>query len=88
MAETAIQFLERWRQEYIYAEPRALEQLDETVTECAADAAELGISANELEKVEGPGANDPQFLELIGSVLWRHLPITRDIDEPNVAIRG
>jgi len=53
MAETAIQFLERWRQEYIYAEPRALEQLDETVTECVADAAELGISANELEKVAG-----------------------------------
>ena len=53
MAETAIQFLERWRQEYIYAEPRALEQLDETVTECVADAAEFGISANELEKVAG-----------------------------------
>ena len=48
MAETAIQFLERWREAYVYAEPRALEQLDETVTECTADAAEAGISADEL----------------------------------------
>ena len=29
MAETAIQFLERWRQAHVYAELRALEQLDE-----------------------------------------------------------
>ena len=34
MAETAIQFLERWRQAHVYAELRALEQLDETVAEC------------------------------------------------------
>ena len=34
MAETAIQFLERWRQSHVYAELRALEQLDETVAEC------------------------------------------------------
>src|SRR5271163_1031105 len=31
MAETAIQFLERWRQARVYAELRALERLDETV---------------------------------------------------------
>jgi hypothetical protein len=43
MAETAIQFLKRWREEYVYAEPRAIEQLDETVTECLADAAEFGF---------------------------------------------
>jgi hypothetical protein len=48
MAETAIQFLERWREACVYAEPRALEQLDETVTECTADAAEAGVSADEL----------------------------------------
>jgi len=35
MAQTAIQFLEGWREAYVYAEPRALEQLDETVTECS-----------------------------------------------------
>jgi hypothetical protein len=34
MAETPIQFLERWRQAHVYAELRALEQLDETVAEC------------------------------------------------------
>jgi aryl carrier-like protein len=33
MAETAIQFLERWRQAHVYAELRGLEQLDETVAE-------------------------------------------------------
>jgi hypothetical protein len=53
MAQTAIQFLEGWREAYVYAEPRALEQLDETVTECTADAAKVGISANELEKAAG-----------------------------------
>jgi hypothetical protein len=31
MVQTAIQFLERWRQAHVYAELRALEQLDETV---------------------------------------------------------
>ena len=40
MAETAIQFLERWRQAHVYAELRALEQLDETVAECIGAAAE------------------------------------------------
>jgi hypothetical protein len=28
MAETAIQFIERWRHTHVYAELRALEQLD------------------------------------------------------------
>jgi hypothetical protein len=56
MAETAI--LERWREAYVYAEPRALEQLDETVTECTADAAEAGISADELEKAAGGSLKD------------------------------
>jgi hypothetical protein len=53
MAETAIQFLERWREAYVYAEPRALEQLDETVAECIADAEEAGISTDDLEKAAG-----------------------------------
>ena len=53
MAETAIQFLERWRQTHVYAELRALEQLDETVAECIGAAAEDGISADDLEKAAG-----------------------------------
>jgi hypothetical protein len=53
MAETAIQFLERWRQAHVYAELRALEQLDETVAECIGAAVEDGISADWLEKVAG-----------------------------------
>jgi hypothetical protein len=53
MAETALQFLENWRQNYVYAEPRALEQLDATVIECIGDAAEAGISVDDLEKAAG-----------------------------------
>ena len=37
----------------IYAEPRALEQLDETVAECIGAAADIGISADDLEKAAG-----------------------------------
>ena len=53
MAETAIQFLERWRQAHVYAELRALEQLDETVAECVGAAAEDDISADDLENAAG-----------------------------------
>jgi hypothetical protein len=53
MAETAIQFLERWREANVWAEPRALEQLDATVTQCIADAAEAGISADDLGEAAG-----------------------------------
>jgi hypothetical protein len=53
MTETAIQFLENWREASIYAEPRALEQLDETVAECIGAAADIGISADDLEKAGG-----------------------------------
>jgi hypothetical protein len=53
MAETALQFLENWRQNYVYAELRALEQLDATVIECIGDAAEAGISVDDLEKAAG-----------------------------------
>jgi len=53
MTETAIQFLENWREANIYAEPRALEQLDETVAECIGAAADIGISADDLEKAAG-----------------------------------
>ena len=49
MAETAIQFLERWRQAHVYAELRALERLDETVAECIGASTEDGISADDLE---------------------------------------
>jgi len=53
MTETAIQFLENWREANIYAEPRAVEQLDETVAECIGAAADIGISADDLEKAGG-----------------------------------
>lgn len=53
MAETAVQFLERWRETNVYAEQRALEQLDATVTQCRADAAEAGISPDDLEHAAG-----------------------------------
>ena len=53
MAETAIQFLEHWRETNVYAELRALEQLDETVTQCISDAAQAGISTDDLEKAAG-----------------------------------
>jgi hypothetical protein len=53
MAETAIQFLERWRETNVYAEPRALEQLDATVAQCGADAVKDGISADDLEQAAG-----------------------------------
>jgi hypothetical protein len=53
MAETAMQFLQRWREAYIYAEPRALEQLDATVAQCIADAAKAGIPTDDLEKAAG-----------------------------------
>jgi hypothetical protein len=53
MTETAIQFLENWREANIYAEPRPLEQLEETVAECIGAAADIGISADDLEKAAG-----------------------------------
>ena len=53
MAETALQFLENWREINVYAELRALEQLAATVIECIGDAAEVGISVDDLEKAAG-----------------------------------
>ena len=53
VAETPIQFLENWREANGYAEPRALEQLDATVAQCIADAAEAGISAGDLARAAG-----------------------------------
>jgi hypothetical protein len=53
MAETAIQFLERWRQAHVYAEQRTLDQLDETVAECIGAAGEDDIAADDLEKAAG-----------------------------------
>lgn len=58
MAETAIQFLERWRETNVYAEQRALEQLDDTVAQCKSDAAEAGVSADDLEKAAGGGLKE------------------------------
>ena len=67
MAETTIQFLERWRQAHVYAELRALEQLDETVAECIGAAAEDDISADELEKAAGgsPSHRNCQYERIV-----------------------
>ena len=43
MSEIPMKFLKNWREANVYAEPRALEQLDATVAQCIADAAEAGI---------------------------------------------
>jgi hypothetical protein len=53
MAEIPIKFLNNWREGNVYAEPRALEQLDATVAQCIADAAEAGISADDLARAAG-----------------------------------
>jgi len=53
LAETAIQFLERWRQAHVYAELRALEQLDETVARMHRRCGRGRHSADDLEKAAG-----------------------------------
>jgi hypothetical protein len=53
MAESASEFLERWRYSYIASEFRTLEQVDATVKECLDGAAEAHISASELEAAAG-----------------------------------
>ena len=50
MSEIPMKFLKNWREANVYAEPRALEQLDATVAQCIADAAEAGISADDLAR--------------------------------------
>jgi hypothetical protein len=53
MSEIAMKFLKNWREANVYAEPRALEQLDATVAQCIADAAEAGSSTDDLAKAAG-----------------------------------
>ena len=53
MAESASEFLERWRHSYIATESRTLEQVDVTVKECLDDAAEAHIAASDLEVAAG-----------------------------------
>jgi hypothetical protein len=53
VAETAVKFLEDWRESRIYAEARALDELDEIVRQCIADAAQAGFPADALEKAAG-----------------------------------
>jgi hypothetical protein len=53
MAESASEFLERWRYSYITGESRTLEQVDATVKECLDDAGEANISASDLEAAAG-----------------------------------
>ncbi len=53
MAEIPIKFLKNWREANVYAESRALEQLGATVAQCIADAAEAGISADDLARAAG-----------------------------------
>jgi hypothetical protein len=54
MAATAKEFLEGWRQSYIYAEARFMEQLDEVVAECVDDAKPEGF----LDKAAGGNLRD------------------------------
>jgi hypothetical protein len=53
MAESASEFLERWRYSRIACESRKLEQVDATVKECLDGAAEAHISASDLEAAAG-----------------------------------
>jgi hypothetical protein len=53
MAESASEFLERWKHSYIARESCTLEQVDTTVKECLDDAAEARISASDLEAAAG-----------------------------------
>jgi hypothetical protein len=53
MAESASEFLERWRCSYIAGESRTLEQVDAAVKECLDHAAEAHISASDLEAAAG-----------------------------------
>ena len=58
MAEFASKFLERWRNSYIAAETRTLEQVDATVKECLDDAAKAHISASDLDAAAGGDLRD------------------------------
>jgi hypothetical protein len=51
--DTAEEFLEEWISEYIAAEARSLEVVNETVAELLDDAAEANISREDLEKAAG-----------------------------------
>jgi hypothetical protein len=53
MTETAKVFLERWRASNIYAQPRAIEELDGIVAECVSDATQAGLTEDALEKASG-----------------------------------
>jgi hypothetical protein len=53
MAESALEFLERWRYSCISCESRTLDQVDATVKECLDHAAEAHISASDLEAAAG-----------------------------------
>jgi hypothetical protein len=53
MAESASEFLERWRCSCIAGDSRPLEQVDATVKECLDAAAVAQISAGDLETAAG-----------------------------------
>ena len=53
MVETATQFLHNWRETRVYAEARAIEQLDASVVECLIDADAAGFSLDDVEKAAG-----------------------------------
>jgi len=53
MAGTAKEFLERWRQSYIYAEAPGFETLDNVVDECLRDAKAEGHSEDDLKEAAG-----------------------------------
>ena len=76
MAETAIQFLERWREAHVYAELRALEQLDETVAECIGAAAEDDISADDLRRQINFGPTRQPILSCRSTSHHPHPPLS------------
>jgi hypothetical protein len=53
MAESASEFLKRWRYSCIADKSRTLENVDATVKECLDNAAVANISASDLEAAAG-----------------------------------
>lgn len=49
MSDRAKAFLDEWVQSYVLAEPRSEDEAQETVDECIEDAAEDGITKQELQ---------------------------------------
>lgn len=53
MAGTAKEFLERWRQSYVFAEAPGFATLDNVLDECIRDAKAEGHSENDVTEAAG-----------------------------------